>query len=288
MRQKYVELQMKVDSIERQLEEHASAIRRIESDNKEILNGRASNYADKYKEQQSDAYSGAAIAAFVLGILAIGSSFIPVVNVWSIIVGAVGFILGIVGGVQTARKKRKGAVLNAIGLVLCIVSIGMALVTNTVFSAAVDNLRTGSKPVATTGASGGSAPASDGSADYSNMPIGQSVSLQNGLTVTVVDAQEVKQTYSDEMLMMVTVSYVNNGSDSVSYNALDWKSVNANGVERMEKIFGGDSGNRLDSGKLKPGGNITGSVYFEGDATKVYYYSNGLFQSESQICWNIR
>lgn len=282
-------MQNQVIALQQQVSEQQQAINRLELESTEILNGRASDYADKHKEQKSDSYSAPAIVAFAFGLLAIATSFIPIVNFWSIFIGAIGFILAIVGVVQTSRGKRRGAVLNAIGLILCIASIGIALATNTALSSYIDQLRTGIKPVAATSTvSSNSSASPQNKADYSNMPIGQSVALQDGLTVAVVDAQEVTQSYSSKPLMRVTVSYVNNGSDSVSYNALDWKSENANGVERMMEIFAGSDGNSLDSGKLKPGGTITGNVYFESDATKVYYYSNGLFQDESVICWNLR
>ena len=287
--QQYIDLQNQVIALQQQVSEQQQAINRLELESTEILNGRASDYADKHKEQKSDSYSAPAIVAFAFGLLAIATSFIPIVNFWSIFIGAIGFILAIVGVVQTSRGKRRGAVLNAIGLILCIASIGIALATNTALSSYIDQLRTGIKPVAATSTvSSNSSASPQNKADYSNMPIGQSVALQDGLTVAVVDAQEVTQSYSSKPLMRVTVSYVNNGSDSVSYNALDWKSENANGVERMMEIFAGSDGNSLDSGKLKPGGTITGNVYFENDATKVYYYSNGLFQDESAICWNLR
>lgn len=122
--------------------------------------------------------------------------------------------------------------------------------------------------------------------DYSNLKVGDSVTLENGLVITVTDAQEVQQEFSDDTQICVTVSYKNTGEDSQSYNLFDWKSENKDGVERSIEMAIGDD-NALDSGKLKPGGKISGNVYFKNDIKKVYYYSNGLFQSESEICWKI-
>lgn len=256
---------------------------------------KASNYADMYAQKQSQTYSGCAIAAFVLGLLAILTSFIPIVNNWSFFVALLGVLLSIVG-IALTGKKRRGLGFAIVGLLLSIAAVALVLFTQSLFLEAFNSVTEGAKPVETSqqaeqANSGDSAPAAnekpaESAKDYSKMAIGDSVSLDNGLTVTVVDAQVVPQEYGDD-LMRVTVSYVNNGNDSQAYNLLDWKSENANGVERSIEFYMGEDDNTLDSGNLKPGGNITGNVYFESDATKIYYYSNVLLQSESNICWVI-
>lgn len=122
--------------------------------------------------------------------------------------------------------------------------------------------------------------------DYSNLKVGDSVTLENGLKIAVTDAEEVQEAYGDGTQMRITVSYKNTGDEPQSYNLFDWKSENKDGVERsIEMSFGDD--NSLDSGKLKPGGKISGNVYFKNDITKVYYYNNGFFQNESEICWKV-
>lgn len=229
-------------------------------------------------------YSGCAIASLVLGLTSIGSSFLPVVNTIAFVMAIVGFILAIVGAYGIGKKRKKGNGFAIAGALLCIATIMIALITQPIYyskiESAINDLQHGVKPAQTT--NGSKAPK-----DYSKMKIGQSVALENGLTVTVLDAQKVQQPYTDKEQMRVTVSYINNGDKSVSYNLLDWKSENAQGVERSIEIPIGDD-NSLDSGKLKPGGSITGNVYFENDIKKVYYYSNMLTQSESDICWVIK
>ena len=245
---------------------------------------RASNYAEAYAQQQSRPYSGIAIAAFVLGIIAIATSFLPIINNFSFFVALAGTILALVG-IFVTGKKRRGTAFTVIGLVLNFAAIGIVLLTQSMYVDAINSLTDGAKPVEAS-VQAESPKSAEQAKDYSKMAIGDSVTLDNGLTVTVVDAQVVSQKYTDDKQMRVTVSYLNNGSKSESYNLLDWKSENSDGVERSIKISLGDD-NILDSGKLKPDGTITGNVYFEDDITKVYYYSN-ILQGESDICWVIQ
>ena len=210
-------------------------------------------------------------------------------------VALIGVLLSIIG-IALTGKKRKGLGFAIAGLLLSIAAIALVLFTQSLFLDAFNSITEGAKPVETAqttdqaksgdSASSESAESTAAPKDYSKMAIGDSVTLDNGLTITVTDAQVVSQEYGDD-LMRVTVSYVNNGDKSQPYNLWDWRAENANGVEKSFEIFMGDNGDTLDSGNLKPGGNITGNVYFESDATKIYYYSNMLLQDESNICWII-
>ena len=55
---------------------------------------------------QSKPKSGLAIAGFVLAIVAVATSFIPIVNNLSALVAVVGFVLAIVGTVSCAKGNR--------------------------------------------------------------------------------------------------------------------------------------------------------------------------------------
>ena len=244
---------------------------------------KASSYAEAYvQQQQNRPYSAIAITAFVLGVVSIATSFLPIINNFSFFIALAGTVLALVG-IFTTGKKRRGTAFTVVGLVLSFAAIGIILLTH--------SLTDGAKPVeasvqAESPKSTESSKASGAAKDFSKMAVGDSVTLENGLTVTVMDAQVVTQEYTNDKQMRVTVSYLNNGDSSVSYNLWDWKSENADGVERSIEFPIGDD-NSLDSGKLKPGGTITGNVYFEDDVTKVYYYSN-ILQGESNVCWIIQ
>lgn len=174
-------------------------------------------------------------------------------------------------------REEKGAVMKK-GLIIGLVAVLVVAALAGCGSSAKSSSKAGSDSQA-------SAPAQQEKKDFSNMSVGDSATLDNGLTVSVLEVKDVQQQYTNDPQKCVTVSYANDGNDSVSYNLFDWKSENADGVERSVEMAMGDD-NALDSGKLKAGGKITGNIYFKPDAAKVYYYSN-FFKSESEICWNI-
>lgn len=123
--------------------------------------------------------------------------------------------------------------------------------------------------------------------DYSNMRIGDTVTLVNGLKITVNETEVFTPEYLKSTMTRVNVTYENTGDEKQSFNLLDWKSENSSGVERSITAWS-DGKTDLGSGNLKPGGTITGNVYFDGDdITSVYYYNNVLFQSDSDVCWNL-
>jgi hypothetical protein len=75
---------------------------------------------------------GLAIAALVLGILALLSSWIPFVNVGSIIMGIVGLVLGIVAIAKASKGQAGGKVMATVGAALCVLAIVLSIVVNVV------------------------------------------------------------------------------------------------------------------------------------------------------------
>lgn len=124
-------------------------------------------------------------------------------------------------------------------------------------------------------------------ADYSDMSIGDTVTLDDGLEVTVTGAKTVTAPYTKDTYTRVTVSYVNNGEDSARFNMWDWAAEDKDGAQRDVTIYLGEDDNRLDSGNLKPGGKVKGTVYFEGSVVKAIYNSN-IFSDSDEIAWNIK
>ena len=222
--------------------------------------------------------SGAAITAFVLGIVALTTSFLPIINNASFFVALVGFVFAIVGIAATKKNKpKKGRGFAVAALLINVIAVALVFFTQSLFLAAFNSALEGPKPV-TTGSQQGS-----GQADYSAMEIGQSVTLENGITITVKNVRKGLENYGGSPVTEVTVVYSNGGKTNANFNMFDWKSESANGVIESATIYT-QGENDLSSGQLAPGGTVEGNVYFEGEAAKVYYYSN-IVQSESHICW---
>ena len=257
---------------------------------------------------QAKGTSGMGIASLVLGILAILTSFLPIINNGSFFLALLGIILAIVGIIATKKGKKSGRGLAIAGLILNILSVVIVLATQSLYSAAIDSavdeLETGSKPVATTPTTAESKQAAETSdsandtttsaesdeqaeANYSNMPLGQSVEFKDGLQVSVDAVIPGLTNYNDEPITGITVTYVNNGSKNLSFNPYDWKAEDVNGILDSQAFYM-DGENELNSGELTPGSTITGNIYFEGELARAYYYDNGLFQSESSISWALQ
>ena len=82
--------------------------------------------------------NGLATAGFVLGLLGLLSSWIPVVNVVGIILGVIGVVLAGVG-LAKSKKVNAGKGLAIAGIVLGALGVIFAVLINAVFVSAVDD-----------------------------------------------------------------------------------------------------------------------------------------------------
>ena len=233
--------------------------------------------------------SGTAIAGLVLGIVALISSWIPIVNNFSFIIGAIGLVLAVVGVVGTVRGKRAGKGLAIAALVINIVACVVVLATQSAMSAAIDDA-TSSPEVSSVGTS--SEPAVDDAADSAetqqattDLAPGTSVELESGLVVSVDSVEPGLTNFDGSSVVGVRVTYVNNGSEQASYNSYDWKGEDANGAQEYTTYYS-DATDDLGSGTLAAGGTKSGTIYFEGTAVKALYFGNILSDAPS-ASWTI-
>ncbi len=106
----------------------------------------------------------------------------------------------------------------------------------------------------------------------------------SGLTITVNSVESgLVRDFDDTSMVCVSVTYVNNGTKTQSFNTYDWKGQDANGAQRSASYFT-DAVNELNSGSLAPGGTITGNLYFEAPIAKVVYEAN-FFTDTQNASW---
>ena len=235
--------------------------------------------------------SALAIAALVLGVAAVAAAFIPVVNNGSLIVALVGFVCGVAGIVGSRKGKKRGFALAILGLVISIAAVVVALMTPNYFSSALNTVPGGaqhaSAPVsATDGKDPGNPDASSDTRDYSSMSVGQSVTFDNGLTLSLVSVKAGIEGEGANPITGVTLSYTNNGTSNISYSPYDWKAQDADGALKNTTLFSKGEA-VLESGELAPSDTVTGSVYFVGDIAKVFYCENGVLVEGSEIGWSV-
>lgn len=144
--------------------------------------------------------SGLATAGLVLGIIGICTSFIPVINNVSFILGLMGTIFGIVALIKKASKGQAIA-----GIILCVLTIVITINSQKTLS---DSLNTWSQDL-------------DKAAGNSTEEV-----LKNDVDVQLGNFQVTKGTYTTETVLKATVKNKTNDTKSFSIQV---EAVDANG-----------------------------------------------------------
>ncbi len=228
------------------------------------------------------ATSAMGIAGLVLGLVALLTSWMPIFNNASFFIGLLGAIFALVGVIATVRGTRSGKGIAIAGLIVSIVACAAVLVAQQATSKALnDALDSATNGPAVTSNSAGTA-----GGDTSNLALGTSITLENGLVVSVNSVDNTLVNYDGSAVTALTVTYTNTGTEAASFNTWDWKVEDAQGVQRTTTYYSGDTSTGLNSGTLAAGGTVTGTVYFDGGATKALYYGSILSNSPT-ASWNI-
>ena len=156
--------------------------------------------------------SGTAIAGLVLGIIAVVSSWIPIVNNLSFVIAVVGLALAIVGVVGTVRGRRAGKGLAIAALVVNLVAAGIVLATQSAMSAAIDEATSGM--VSTEDVADQSQPAADAPA-------------ADDPAYAIADVQMTGDDYS----VTISGTFTNNSDHDVSYVQLTYRLLDAEGAQ---------------------------------------------------------
>lgn len=232
--------------------------------------------------------SGLGIAGFVLGIIALATSFLPIINNFSALLAAIGFVLALIGTIACVKGRKSGKGLSIAGVVMNVIAFAVVLATQSMYSSAIDDALSGTsvapQPAAEQPAT--TAPASDDDADDAQATAaGNSITLKNGLVLTVDGVVTGLQDYDGTPITQVSVTYQNNGNSQASFNPYDWKAEDAQGAQRSQAFYT-DGDNELHSGTLAAGGTVSGNLYFESDVVKVLY-ENAFIGRGSDVSWDI-
>ena len=232
--------------------------------------------------------SGPGIAGFVLGIIALATSFLPIINNFSALLAVIGFVLALIGTIACVKGRKSGKGLSIAGVVMNVIAFVVVLATQSMYSSAIDDAFSGTsvapQPAADQPAS--KAPASDEAADDAQAAAaGNSITLKNGLVLTISGVVTGLQNYDGSPITQVSVTYQNNGNSQASFNPYDWKAEDAQGAQRSQTYYSNGE-NELNSGTLAAGGTVSGNLYFEGDVVKVLY-ENAFIGRGLDVSWDI-
>ena len=231
--------------------------------------------------------SGLGIAGFVLGIIALVTSFLPIINNFSAMLAVVGFVLALVGTIACVKGRKAGKGLSIAGVVMNVIAFIVVLATQSMYSSAIDDALSGTSvaPQPATEQPASTAPADDAADSSQAAATGNSITLKNGLVLTVDGVVTGLQNYDGTPITQVSVTYQNNGNSQASFNPYDWKAEDAQGAQRSQAFYT-DGDNELHSGTLAAGGTVSGNLYFEGDVVKVLY-ENAFIGRGSDVSWDI-
>lgn len=218
--------------------------------------------------------SAMAVAGLVLGILAAVSSWVPIVNNLSFVIGAIGLVLAVIGLVRTLRGKRAGKGLAVAAVVVNVVALAVVLASQSAMSAALDEAVEGPDVAAVSAPEGGDQGESAEQATTDLAP-GSTVDLENGLSVTVDSVETGLANFDGSTVVAAHVTYVNGGDEPASYNTYDWKGEDANGAQEYTTYYS-EATDDLSSGTLAAGGTKSGTVYFVEGTVKILYFGSVL------------
>ena len=186
-----------------------------------------------------------AVASLVLGIVALVTSILPIINNLS-------FLLAIVGLVGISKGKKSGKGLGVAGLVLSVIAFILVLVMQSAFSAALDQAMEESG-LDTATAQGVAAGDSGSAAEPQAAEQSEATQAAYGVTI---DGCRVTEDYQGNPAVVVTYTFTNNSDEATSFMVALYPKVFQNGVE-LGTAIGSDWDSEKYSSDVKPGSSTT-------------------------------
>lgn len=193
--------------------------------------------------------SAMAIAGLVLGLIALLTSFIPIVNNLSFFVGILGLIFSAIGLAACIRKTRKGKGLAIAALVICILSCIIVLGTQSAYSAALKEATSGTSSTTAT-----QTEQTEASEDASSASSAQPAK-EAKYTVSIDECSSATD-YKNNAVVVITYTFTNNSDDSANFMTAISDKVFQNGVE-LESAIGAGIDSQDSMKDIKPGSSIT-------------------------------
>lgn len=203
--------------------------------------------------------SGLAIAGLVLGIVAVATSFMPIINNASFFIGLVGLVLGIIGLVQTHKGTKSGTGISVAAIILNVVACIAVVASQAFYSAAIDEAF--SSAGITTSSSSSASQGSASSQSSSTGQIAAQATAAESEYVVTIDSATTGTDYQGNPAVMVTFTWTNNSSKTASFGSVLYAKCFQDGIQCETAITsGGDTNYSTD---LKPGASTTVQEAFE-------------------------
>ena len=173
--------------------------------------------------QVSQPGRGMAIAALVLGILAILSTWIPVVGLFLMVLSLAAIVVGIIALVQVSSGRARGRGMALTGLILGVLSVVTSILMHVLVFKAVDSLVnevsssiSSASAAAPTSGTSGESPATGGGATKSEAGADVSLGTPSGSTGVISVPVTVTNTSSERASFSINVEAVKDGNVATS------------------------------------------------------------------------
>lgn len=163
--------------------------------------------------------SAMAIAGLVLGVIALVTSLLPIINNVSFVLALLGGVFAVIGLVAAVRATRRGKGLAIAALVVCIVSVVAVLASQSAYSTAIDEALSGSGSTGTAAVGEGEPTAQAGRTD-----------AQAKFEVSIDDCT-VTSDYAGSPAIVVTYTWTNNSDKDQMFDVAISDKAYQNGIE---------------------------------------------------------
>ncbi len=189
------------------------------------------------QQPQPQSTSSLAIAGMVLGIIALITSLIPIINNFSFFIALIGVVLAIIGMVGIAKGKAKGKGFAITGIVLNVIAIIAVLASQAFYGAVLDAASESLKTPSAVSQSSSSRTASTSSSSMtaSSSSSSSSTSAAADYTVTI-DGMQLGKDYQGKQIAIITYTFTNNSPRDVSFTGTIDAEAFQNGVELSTAI----------------------------------------------------
>ena len=156
--------------------------------------------------------SVAAIVGFVVGIIALLLSFLPIINNFAFFLALIALVFSIVGLVATIRGTKSGKGMAIAAVIICVLSCAAVLATQSAYSNAIDQAVSNTNPTVSTDTGNAASQSTEQTAS-------------SAADFTIADETLQKDTYS----ATITGSLTNNTSTDKSYVGVTYNLYDASG-----------------------------------------------------------
>ena len=200
-----------------------------------------------------------AVASLVLGIVALVTSILPIINNFSFLLAILGIVFAIIGLVGISKGKKSGKGLGIAGLVLSVIAFILVLVMQSAFSAALDQAMEESG--LDTATAQGAAVEDSGSATEPQAAE-QSASDAAAYGVTI-DGCRVTEDYQGNPAAVVTYTFTNNSDEATSPAVAVHAKAFQNGTELELAVVADAEESGKSMNEVKSGSSITYESAYE-------------------------